>query len=311
VHSRTGERGDSVIEQPGLVSAVVIFLNEERFLEEAIGSVLAQTYPSWELLLVDDGSTDGSTRIARGYARRHPERIRYLEHPDHQNRGMSASRNLGIASSRGEFVALLDADDVWLPQRLERSIALLREHPAAQMVYGRAQYWHSWLGPQAHARDWVQSHWFRANRVVHPPELLVRYLTHEAALPCPVSITVRRDALVDVGGFEDSFRSLYEDQAFLARFCLRHSVYVAEECLDRYRQHADSACAVEDRPGSDTPARQAYLAWLDSHLRAQGCRDSALWKALEFARTANERPVSIWRSRLQRLVHRAADAVRG
>jgi glycosyltransferase involved in cell wall biosynthesis len=300
-----------VIEQPGLASVVVIFLDEERFLEEAIESVLAQTYPSWELLLVDDGSTDGSTRIAQRYAQHHPERIRYFEHPGHENRGMSTSRNLGIASSRGEFVALLDADDVWLPQRLERSIALLRANPDAQMVYGKAQYWHSWMGTSATAQDWIQPHWFRANRVIHPPELLVRYLTREAALPCPVSITVRRDALVQVGGFEDSFPSLYEDQAFLARFCLGHSVYVSDECLDRYRQHADSACAVAERRGKDTLARQRYIEWLESYLQEQGCRDSAVWKALEFARTADDRPVSIWRSRLQRLVHRAAGAVRG
>src|SRR5512147_1824882 len=101
-----------------LVSGVIIFWNAERFLQEAIESVLAQTYPSWELLLVDDGSTDGASEIARSYAARHPERIRYLEHPGHRNRGMSASRNLGLQQSRGALVAFLDSDDVWLPEKL-------------------------------------------------------------------------------------------------------------------------------------------------------------------------------------------------
>ena len=75
------------------VSVVTIFLDAARFLEEAIESVLAQTFDDWELILVDDGSSDDSTQIARGYADRWPRRIRYLEHPNHANLGMSASRN--------------------------------------------------------------------------------------------------------------------------------------------------------------------------------------------------------------------------
>src|SRR5256885_11136720 len=120
---------------PGLVSVVMPFLNLAQYLGEAIESVLAQTYPSWELLLVDDGSTDGASEIARSYAARHPERIRYLEHPGHRNRGMSASRNLGLQQSRGALVAFLDSDDVWLPEKLARQVATLDAHPEAQMTF--------------------------------------------------------------------------------------------------------------------------------------------------------------------------------
>lgn len=98
-----------------LVSATIAFLNAEKFLAETIESVLAQTYPNWELWLVDDGSTDGSSQIARDYAARHADRIHYLEHPGHENRGKSASRNLGLRHARGRYVTWLDADDVWLP----------------------------------------------------------------------------------------------------------------------------------------------------------------------------------------------------
>jgi len=72
-----------------LVSVVVIFLDAARFLEEAVASVLAQDHPNWELLLVDDGSRDGSSAIARRYAERHPGRVRHLEHAGHANRGKS------------------------------------------------------------------------------------------------------------------------------------------------------------------------------------------------------------------------------
>src|SRR5438874_2256824 len=79
-----------------LVSVVLIFFNAVKFLDEAIQSVYAQDYQHWELLIVDDGSTDASSQIARRYAESYPEKIRYLEHAQHENRGMSASRNLGI-----------------------------------------------------------------------------------------------------------------------------------------------------------------------------------------------------------------------
>jgi len=293
----------------GLVSVVIIFLNEASFLEEAIASVLAQTYSHWELLLVDDGSTDGSARIAQKYAAADPVRIRYLDHPAHRNMGMSASRNLGIAVARGEFVALLDGDDVWLPQRLERSVALLRAHPEADMVYGATQYWYSWTGLKADSRDHIQRHWFRANRLVRPPELLVRYMTQRAALPSPCSLTMRRKALAASGGFIESFRTLYEDQAFLTRFCLRHVVYVSNDCLDRYRQHPDSACAVGEAMGEQARARERYLAWAESYLDAQGFRGTDVWSALRFAKTAGERPMARWRSRLGRFVHGIASAL--
>ena len=86
-----------------LVSAVIIFRNAERFLREAIESVFAQTYRHWELLLVDDGSTDASTKIALEYARENPDRVRYLAHHDHQNLGKSASRNVGLRHAAGKM----------------------------------------------------------------------------------------------------------------------------------------------------------------------------------------------------------------
>ena len=88
------------------VSVIVVFFDDERFLAQAIESVAAQEFTDWEMLLVDDGSTDGSTAIAKSWVELQPSKIRYLEHPDHQNRGISATRNLGLRESRGEFVAL-------------------------------------------------------------------------------------------------------------------------------------------------------------------------------------------------------------
>src|SRR3712207_6601956 len=108
-----------------LVSCIITYLNAEEFVEESIESVLAQTHDNLELLLVDDGSTDGSTEIGRLYAERFPDRIRYLEHAGHENRGAAASRNFGIGHARGEYIALLDSDDVWLGHKLREQVDIL------------------------------------------------------------------------------------------------------------------------------------------------------------------------------------------
>ncbi len=126
------------------VSVVIIFLNAEDFIQQAVDSVFAQSFDDWELLLVDDGSSDGSTRIALDIARTHSGKVRYLEHANHVNKGMSATRNLGVANSRARYVAMLDADDVWLPDKLAEQVAILDANEEAAMVFGRDTYWYSW-----------------------------------------------------------------------------------------------------------------------------------------------------------------------
>jgi glycosyltransferase involved in cell wall biosynthesis len=288
------------------VSVIVIFLNEQRFLEAAIASVYAQSFDSWELLLVDDGSTDASTSIAKGHAARDPSRVRYFEHAGHANRGMSAARNVGLAAAAGEFVAFLDADDVWLPNRLERGVALLDAHPEADMAYGRTEYWCSWSA-DSKARDRIQSHGFRADRMVRAPDLLSMYLTGEAALPCMGSLTVRREAARESGGFVEEFRGLYEDQAFLSTFCTDHDVFVSEEQWDRYRQHPDSACAVAEQLGAADAARERYFSWLSSHLLQRGLHGTRAWESLERARArAGKRG---WRVRVAQTLTRASERI--
>ncbi|HKY00723.1 MAG TPA: glycosyltransferase family A protein [Steroidobacteraceae bacterium] len=290
------------------VSAIVIFLDEERFLGEAIASVRSQSLDAWELLLVDDGSSDASTALARDAAASEPERIRYLEHPGHANRGMSAARNLGLAAARGEFVAFLDGDDVWLPERLERAVALLDAHPEAAMAYGRTQYWSSWSGGRDDT-DWIQPHGFRADRTIAAPELLRMFLAGEAALPCMGSLTARREAVLACGGFVDAFRGMYEDQAFLARFCLDHAVYVSGEHWDRYRQHPDSACATAGRSDQAGRARNAYHAWLADFLQSRGMRGTPLWAAAVRAAAGPAWPARM-RQDLRRAFRRVAGAFR-
>ena len=298
-----------MIETEPTVSAIIIFLNAEQFLAEAIESVFAQTYPDWELLLVDDGSTDGSSEIGQRYAAREPNRVRYLEHARHQNRGMSASRNLGIRNARGKYIAFLDADDVWLPLKLERQVALLDAHPAAAMLYGATEYWYSWTGQaEDRGRDVIRGPSIQAARLVQPPALLPLFLRGKVTVPAPCSLLVRREMLEQIGGFEDRFRGLYEDQAFYAKICLAAPVLVTAECWDRYRQHPDSSCAVAEAEGRAHSARRVFLEWLAGYLSEQGVEDASIWRALWISRWRNRHPradrLADWSSRLARRIQR-------
>ena len=268
-----------------LVSAITIFLNEERFLREAVASVLAQTYANWELLLVDDGSTDGSTDIGLDYARRYPGRVRYLQHEGHQNLGMSAARNLGIRHARGEYIALLDADDVWLPTKLERQVAILDSHPESAMLYGATLYWYSWTGqPQDRSLDHIPDHGVRELTRFEPPSLMTRvYPLGPLPGPCLCSVLIRTDAMRSLGGFEESFSGFYEDQPFFSKVHLSQPVIVSEECLDRYRIHPDSCCARVRDSGRYGSYRQQFLDWLRDYLHARDVTHRGVWEALTTA----------------------------
>ena len=146
-------------DQP-LVSSIIIFYNAIKFMEEAIESIIAQSYDHWELLLVDDGSTDPSTALAKKYTEQYSGRIRYLEHENHQNRGLSASRNLGIRHAKGKYIAFLDADDIWLPHKLEKQVPVLESNPEAGMIYGSLLFWYSWTGnPDDREKDFEVGFW--------------------------------------------------------------------------------------------------------------------------------------------------------
>ena len=282
---------DAPLGGPPLVSVVIAFLDGERFLRAAIDSVFAQTYQQWELLLVDNGSAHAASSIAREYADREPARVRYLEHDHHENRGLSASRNLGISTARGAYTAFLDADDVWLPDKLRDQVAILESRPNVGAMYGNALYWYGWTGnPADVARDFYPRLRVSDGTVLDPPRLLERLLTGDALVPCAHSFLVRTAVLRRVGGFEERFRGMFEDQAFYAELMLAERVLVVDRSWERYRQHGDSMCAVSDRAGATRDAHGRYLEWLAEYLDAKSCQDEGVRRALRRALRPFHRP---------------------
>jgi glycosyltransferase involved in cell wall biosynthesis len=261
-----------------VVSVVIIFLDPGPFFEEAVESIRRQTFRNWELLLVDDGSHDGSSEVARQAAETEPHRVRYLEHPQHANRGMSASRNLGCVHARGAFVTFLDADDVLRPEALETLLSTLRTAPRAAMAYGPVEYWYSWAGGRAPRGDFVQRLGVASPAIIEPPVLLLRFLRRRAAAPS--GMLVRAEVIREVRGFEDTFRGMYEDQAFCAKVCLRRPVVTTAASVYRYRQHPGSSSSLADRSGQPDFGRVAFLQWLGGYLGREGNEDMRVRDAL-------------------------------
>jgi glycosyltransferase involved in cell wall biosynthesis len=172
------------------VSAVVPVYNGAATIERALASILAQDFHDAEVIVVDDGSTDRTPEILRSYG----DRIRVLRQED---RSSPAARNTGVAASRAEYIAFLDADDVWLPGRLAKTVAALDREPDAVFAYSDAV--------PVDDRDQPVSSRYVPPEKAHAPSQ--EELLADAWWPILMTTTlVRRDAYLTAGGFREEFK---------------------------------------------------------------------------------------------------------
>jgi len=193
-----------------LVSVVVASYNGERFVGEALESVFVQDFRSFEVVFVDDGSTDGTGEIAQSFP------VRYV----HQtNRGLSAARNAGVASARAALITFLDDDDVFPPGRLRLQARYLLEHPQTGCVLGRQE-------------------WILEEGQEPPPMKRDPIFGDVGGIPM-ASMMVRRSVLDDVGGFDTSF-DYAEDRDLLVRLREGGADIVVLQDIVLYRRLHDS-----------------------------------------------------------------------
>ena len=170
------------------ISVIIPVYNAEKYLSDAIESVIEQTYDDWEIVAVNDGSTDSSPVILKTYEKRYPTKIRVI----HQsNSGLSAARNVAIAASRGEYVAFLDADDLWLPEKIDEQIRVLSTNTDVGLVY--SDVYDLKKGKLKKRRRVIGRGMFRGN-VLEP-------LFYHNFIPI-LSAMVRKSVLEDCGFFD-------------------------------------------------------------------------------------------------------------
>lgn len=258
-----------------VVSVIMIFYNSQRFMAEAVESILMQDFDEWELLLTDDGSTDGSSEIARKCASTDPARIRYLEHENHVNRGTSATRNFALRHARGRYVIMIDSDDAFKSAvDLREQVSMLDAHPDVAAVYGPNEIWNSWQGSgvdRAHPLGF-------SDVTVAPPFLLARFLVHGVDAP-PHCAMMRREAVLAVGGYDEAIRDFGEDFILSIKLALRYPFHVSSRCWYRYRIHPGSFTFGVRADGSHAQAQARLFEWIREYFMAEGVADRRLWRA--------------------------------
>lgn len=189
-HDKDGTYEMNSDTQSPVVSVVISTHNRAHLLPRAISSVLSQTYRDFELIIVDDASTDNTAEVVAGF---HDERIKYIRHD--ANKGGPAARNTGIHAARGQYIALLDDDDEWLPVKLERQVAKMREaDDRVGLIYSGAEVRGRGTVP---LRTYLPQ--YRGN---------VREILLMGSTVCGLhTVLARRRCFAEVGGFDESFTS--------------------------------------------------------------------------------------------------------
>ncbi len=191
-----------------LVSVIIPTFNRAHFLKEALSSVMAQTYRPLEVIVVDDGSTDKTPQVVSGYP------VKYIKGP---RRGVAAARNRGIRASRGELIAFLDSDDLWLPEKVASQVRFFKENPGALAVQ-------------------TEEIWLRKGRRVNPRRRHRKPSGHffdralELCLVSPSGIMLRREVFEEIGLFDEEF-FVCEDYELWLRLLSRYPVFLIEKPL--------------------------------------------------------------------------------
>jgi len=268
------------MEAPPRVTALIDTYNHERFIAEAIESVLVQDFPAneMEILVVDDGSTDATPEIVRRYA----ERVRYIRK---ENGGQASALNLGFAEARGEIVAMLDGDDVWLPQKVRRVMEAFAAHPEAGIVFHPYQYWFPAENRCEDDRAYIPVSGYLPDNLdallvfggVGTCSSAIRRVCAERVLPIPEGLTVLADAYL------------------IAAAIFAAPAVGLKECLTKYRHHGANLTASASGDARRLAralecsrlARAEVQKWLEGHGFRRG--QPAVETLLERMRLVDER----------------------
>jgi len=207
------------MDDPTKISVIIPTYNREATLERAIKSVLAQTHRNFELIVIDDGSTDNTSLIID----KHSRKIRYFSK---LHAGVSSSRNLGLEKSEGTWVAFLDSDDYWLPKKLERQLEYLTNLPGTMIVQTEEQWIRNGVPVNPMKKHKKHSGW------------IFRYCL-PLCIVSPSAVLIHQKVFNDVGVFDESF-PVCEDYDLWLRIAIKYQIgLIPEKLIVKTGGHAD------------------------------------------------------------------------
>lgn len=206
------------------VSVIIPCYNREDFICETINSVLNQTWPNIELIVVDDGCTDGSRTILESYG----GRLTVLEHSGRVNRGQSAAINLGLHYCSGDYLAILDSDDLFAPDKIEKQVSFLEKNPEFGLVYSNGMY-----------IDGSGNEIGRMHYGTHQPPSGPEQVLEDCTYNVPSNSLFRRSVFEKVGFLDETLRSA-QDHDYGIRIAEVTRIGYIDECLWKYRRHGGS-----------------------------------------------------------------------
>lgn len=217
-----------------LVSVIMPAYNAEKYIAESIRSVLAQTYSGWELIVVDDGSSDGTGGVAREFVAR-DSRIKYIFQ---ENGRLGKARNTGLKNARGELIAFLDSDDLWIETKLEAQMRAMGENDA-DVVFSDCYIFHNENTADERTRFGSFSGKFSGREILD-------LLMYQNRIPV-LTVLLKRASLDRVGGFEEGkpYHGLEDYDLWLKLARAGFVFYGISDALARYRKHAAAMSAVQ------------------------------------------------------------------
>lgn len=265
------------------VSVIITAYNSEAFIADAIQSVLNQTRAADEIVVIDDGSIDSTRRVVSEFA---DQGIKFIQQGNH---GSSAARNKGIRETSGEYIAFLDADDIWLENKIRLQVGYLNAHPKAAIVSGFAKRWNTTRGTTREQGKILP------NMNILRREILVRNVLGNASM-----VMVRRSALQGVGLFNEDIR-WGQDWELWQRLVQQYDAGIVPELVTIYRWHKDNlsfvrrwARLISEWNIASKAIRQSEPAWRRPWLLARAWSDFTYRRATYAIQFAFPRWRHIW-----------------
>ena len=209
-----------------LVSVIIPAFNVEKYIQATLDSILAQTWTNMEVIVTDDGSSDKTQSLINEYVERYPKIVQLIVQ---KNSGTSTARNNGINCSKGEIIAFMDADDIWLPNKLQRQVEIFNKFKDVSLVYTNAQCIDQFGNDYGHSYS-------SDEEINENPENIFSQLLLRNHIPLS-SITVRKNIFEKTGLFNIKTR-LAEDKEWLLKVAHKYQIYGIKDCLTQYRIHA-------------------------------------------------------------------------